>query len=271
MDRESEGEPRIYGWMFRTYTEIISSLKLLTTIYPDNFAVFQSYLSGMSACILESEFDEGYEEADDDGESIAGRLRNELAAYVFSELDAMKQKVHPAECKDVVGMFTWYGSYVFEKLIDDLADTYACEEDEEFFWYADDKTSFLYYLGRLKVIEDFTEKNYIHYPENEYVIGFFSKIQYDLFVNTECPELDEASFHAEKERKLLELYKKHKDSEYAAENYAGYLKHIGMSESITERMRRMNKTKLKRLVKQFPENTEIRDAYEKLTKYLERE
>ncbi|MDO9522591.1 MAG: hypothetical protein Q7J08_02645 [Methanocorpusculum sp.] len=42
-----------------------------------------------------------------------------------------------------------------------------------------------------------------------------------------------------------------------------------MGENITASMRRMNKTKLKRLAKQFPENTEIIYAYEELTRYLE--
>ena len=64
-------------------------------------------------------------------------------------------------------------------------------------------------------------------------------------------------------------YKKHKDCEEAAENYAGYLKHISMSDNTTASMRRMNKTKLKRLAKQFPENTGILRSYEGLTKYLE--
>ncbi len=271
-DWESDDDPRIYGWMFKTYKEIISSLKLLTTIYPDNLSVFRSFLAGMSICILESEFDEGYEEEEEDGESTAGRLRNELAAYVFSELDGLKQKDISAVCEDVVGLFTWHGSNLFEDLIDDLADTYREPyEDNEFVWYSDDNTDFLYYLRLLKRIDDFIEKLYRRYPENTIVIGFYSQIQLELFVKTECPELDEASFHAEKEKKLLELYKKHKDCEEAAENYAGYLKHISMSENITASMRRMNKTKLKRLAKQFPENTEIIDAYEDLTRYLERQ
>ena len=271
-DWESDDDPRIYGWMFKTYKEIISSLKLLTTIYPDNLSVFRSFLAGMSICILESEFDEGYEEEEEDGESTAGRLRNELAAYVFSELDGLKQKDISAVCDDVVGLFTWHGSNLFEDLIDDLADTYREPyEDNEFVWYSDDNTDFLYYLRLLKRIDDFIEKLYRRYPENTIVIGFYSQIQLELFVKTECPELDEASFHAEKEKKLLELYKKHKECEEAAENYAGYLKHISMSENITASMRRMNKTKLKRLAKQFPENTEIIDAYEDLTRYLERQ
>jgi hypothetical protein len=42
-----------------------------------------------------------------------------------------------------------------------------------------------------------------------------------------------------------------------------------MGENITASMWRMNKTKLKRLAKQFPENTEIIYAYEELTRYLE--
>lgn len=269
-DWESDDDPRIYGWMFKTYKEIISSLKLLTTIYPDNLSVFRSFLAGMSICILESEFDEGYEEEEEDGESTAGRLRNELAAYVFSELDGLKQKDISAVCEDVVGLFTWHGSNLFEDLIDDLADTYREPyEDNEFVWYSDDNTDFLYYLRLLKRIDDFIEKLYRRYPENTIVIGFYSQIQLELFVKTECPELDEASFHAEKEKKLLELYKKHKECEEAAENYAGYLKHISMSENITASMRRMNKTKLKRLAKQFPENTGILRSYEGLTKYLE--
>jgi len=269
-DWESDDDPRIYGWMFKTYKEIISSLKLLTTIYPDNLSVFRSFLAGMSICILESEFDEGYEEVEEDGESDAGRLRNELAAYVFSELDGLKQKDISAVCDDVVGLFTWHGSNLFEDLIDDLADTYREPyEDNEFVWYSDDNTDFLYYLRLLKRIDDFIEKLYRRYPENTIVIGFYSQIQLELFVKTECPELDEASFHAEKEKKLLELYKKHKDCEEAAENYAGYLKHISMSDNTTASMRRMNKTKLKRLAKQFPENTGILRSYEGLTKYLE--
>lgn len=269
-DWESDDDPRIYGWMFKTYKEIISCLKLLTTIYPDNLSVFRSFLEGMSTCILESEFDEGYEEEEEDGESTAGRLRNELAAYVFSELDGLKQKDISAVCDDVVGLFTWHGSNLFEDLIDDLADTYREPyEDNEFVWYSDDNTDFLYYLRLLKRIDDFIEKLYRRYPENTIVIGFYSQIQLELFVKTECPELDEASFHAEKEKKLLELYKKHKECEEAAENYAGYLKHISMSENITASMRRMNKTKLKRLAKQFPENTGILRSYEGLTKYLE--
>ena len=269
-DWESDDDPRIYGWMFKTYKEIISCLKLLTTIYPDNLSVFRSFLAGMSICILESEFDEGYEEEEEDGESTAGRLRNELAAYVFSELDGLKQKDLSAVCDDVVGLFTFHSGNMFEDLIDDLSDTYREPyEDNEFVWYSDDNTDFLYYLRLLKRIDDFIEKLYRRYPENTIVIGFYSQIQLELFVKTECPELDEASFHAEKEKKLLELYKKHKDCEEAAENYAGYLKHISMSENITASMRRMNKTKLKRLAKQFPENTEIIDAYEDLTRYLE--
>jgi len=271
-DWESDDDPRIYGWMFKTYKEIISCLKLLTTIYPDNLSVFRSFLAGMSICILESEFDEGYEEEEEDGESTAGRLRNELAAYVFSELDGLKQKDLSAVCDDVVGLFTFHSGNMFEDLIDDLSDTYREPyEDNEFVWYSDDNTDFLYYLRLLKRIDDFIEKLYRRYPENTIVIGFYSQIQLELFVKTECPELDEASFHAEKEKKLLELYKKHKDCEEAAENYAGYLKHISMSENITASMRRMNKTKLKRLAKQFPENTEIIDAYEDLTRYLERQ
>lgn len=269
-DWESDDDPRIYGWMFKTYKEIISSLKLLTTIYPDNLSVFRSFLAGMSICILESEFDEGYEEEEEDGESTAGRLRNELAAYVFSELDGLKQKDLSAVCDDVVGLFTFHSGNMFEDLIDDLSDTYREPyEDNEFVWYSDDNTVFLYYLRLLKRIDDFIEKLYRRYPENTIVIGFYSQIQLELFVKTECPELDEASFHAEKEKKLLELYKKHKECEEAAENYAGYLKHISMSENITASMRRMNKTKLKRLAKQFPENTGILRSYEGLTKYLE--
>ncbi|WP_319379376.1 hypothetical protein [uncultured Methanocorpusculum sp.] len=268
-DGESDDEPRIYGWMFKTYTEIISSLKLLTTIYPDNFPVFESFLAGMSICILESEFDEGYEEEEED-ESTAGRLRNELAAYVFSELDDLKQKDYPAECNDVVGLFTWHGSNLFDDIIDDLSETYCgSDEDDGFVWHSGDNASFHYYLDRLKIIDDFIEKLYRRYPENEYVIGFYSRIQLDLFVNTECPDLDEALFHAEKEKKLLELYKKHKDCEAAAEHYAVYLKHISMSENITASLRRMNNTKLKRLAKQFPENDEIKREYASLTKYLE--
>lgn len=268
-DWESDDAPRTYGWMFKTYKEIISCLKLLTTIYPNNFPVFESFLAGMSTCILDSEFDEGYEEVEEEDESTAGRLRNELAAYVFSELDDLKQKDHPAECNDVVGLFTWNGINLFEDLIGDLADTY-CESDEDdgFVWYSGDNASFHYYLGRLKIIDEFIEKLYRRYPENTTVIEFYSRIQLELFVHTECPEQDEALFHAEKEKKLLELYKKHKDCEEAAGNYAGYLKHISMSDNITASMRRMNKTKLKRLAKQFPENTEIIYAYEELTRYL---
>ena len=269
-DWESDDDPRIYGWMFKTYKEIISSLKLLTTIYPDNLSVFRSFLAGMSICILESEFDEGYEEEEEDGESTAGRLRNELAAYVFSELDGLKQKDLSAVCDDVVGLFTFHSGNMFEDLIDDLSDTYREPyEDNEFVWYSDDNTDFLYYLRLLKRIDDFIEKLYRRYPENTIVIGFYSQIQLELFVKTECPELDEASFHAEKEKKLLELYKKHKECEEAAENYAGYLKRISMSDNITASMRRMNKTKLKRLAKQFPENTGIIYAYEDLIRYLE--
>lgn len=266
---ESDEEPRIYGWMFETYKEIIGSLKLLTTIFPDNLAVFQSYLSGMSACILESEFDESYEEVDDDGESTAGQLRNELATYVFAELKSIKPKAHPAEVNDVIALFTWQGSNLFDDLIDDLTTTYWHDINDEFTWSRGDNTSFLYYLGRLKIIEDFTEKLYKQYPQHEYIIGFYSRIQYDLYVNTEDPELDVSSFHEEKEKKLLTLYKKHKDNEYATENYAGYLNHISMGENITASMRRINKTKLKRLAKQFPENSNLEYIYANLTEFLD--
>ena len=268
-DWESDDDPRIYGWMFKTYKEIISSLKLLTTIYPDNLSVFRSFLAGMSICILESEFDEGYEEEEEDGESTAGRLRNELAAYVFSELDGLKQKDLSAVCDDVVGLFTFHSGNMFEDLIDDLVETYPEPCEHHGFDWHDEYTDYLNYIGLLKRIDDFIEKLYRRYPENTAVIEVYSRIQLDLFVHTKYPELGEGPFHAEKEKKLLELYKKHKECEEAAENYAGYLKRISMSDNITASMRRMNKTKLKRLAKQFPENTGIIYAYEDLIRYLE--
>lgn len=279
-DKEFDWDPNVKAhndcWMFIRYAEINRSLKLLTTIYPDNLSVFRSFLEGMSTCILESKFDAGYKvEDDDDDESDAGRLRNKLEAYVFSELDALKQKDLSAVCEDVVGLFTFHASNMFEDFIDDLSETYRapCEDDEfedhGFAWNYDGNTDYLYYLRLLKRIDDFIEKLYRRYPENTTVIGVYSQIQLDLFVHTEYPELGEVQFNEEKKKKLLELYKKHKDSEEAAEKYADYLKHISMSDNITASLRRMNKTKLKRLAKQFPENTWILRSYEDLTKYLE--
>ncbi|PAV09596.1 hypothetical protein [Methanocorpusculum parvum] len=276
-DKEFDWDPNVKAhndcWMFIRYAEINRSLKLLTTIYPNNLSVFRSFLEGMSTCILESKFDAGYkvedDDDDDDDESTAGWLRNKLEAYVFSELEALKKKDLSAVCEDVVGLFTFHASNMFEDLIDDLVETYPEPCEHHGFDWHDEYTDYLNYIGLLKRIDDFIEKLYRRYPENTAVIEVYSRIQLDLFVHTKYPELGEGPFHAEKEKKLLELYKKHKDCEEAAENYAGYLKHISMSENITASMRRMNKTKLKRLAKQFPENTEILRSYEGLTKYLE--
>ncbi|MDD3035091.1 MAG: hypothetical protein PHT25_10910 [Bacteroidales bacterium] len=270
-DWESDDDPRIYGWMFKTYKEIISSLKLLTTIYPDNLSVFRSFLAGMSICILESEFDEGYEEEEEDGESPAGRLRNELEEYVFGELEEIKRKIDPVEYNEILASYVDIYNHLFNNLIGALCDTYCHDENDEFFWSSDDddNTDFIYYLGRLKIIDNCTGNLYKKYPNIDYIVGIYSNIQFDLYIHTHRPELDVSSFHAEKEKMILDLYKKHKNNEYVAEDYGGYLRDISESGKIPASMQRMNKTKLKRLAKQFPENDEIKREYASLTEYLE--